>query len=124
MTAGAILFTWGTPIAGRESQALTLFQESVAYGQRLFFFEDTTATGVYTVTTGDQAKMKGLQLFEGDIEALQEIWFEKEYKRLVVCAEAVVQSFTINMAVGGEPAALAGPFGVYHEVLSELGFLS
>ena len=124
MTAGAIVFTWGTPIAGRESQALALFQESVAYGQRLIEEGRLSDQRVYTVTTGDQAKMKGIQLFEGDLGALQEIWFEKEYKRLVVCAEAVVQSFTSYMAVGGEPAALAGPLGVYREVLSELGFLS
>ncbi len=124
MATGAIVFTWGTPIAGRESQALALFQESVAYGQRLIDEGRINGQRGYTVTTGDQAKMKGFQLFEGDIEVLQQIWFEKEYKRLVVCAEAVVQSFTIYMAVGGEPAALAGPLGVYSEVLSELGFLS
>ncbi len=124
MATGAIVFTWGTPIPGREPQALALFQECVAYGQRLIDEGRINDQRGYTVTTGDQAKMKGFQLFEGDVEALQEIWFEKEYKRLVVCAEAVVQSFTIHMAVGGEPAALAGPLSLYGEVLSELGFLS
>ena len=124
MATGAIVFSWGTPIAGRESEALALLQQSIAYGQRLVDEGRTSGQRIYTVTTGNQATMKGVQLIEGEIETLQEIWFEKEYKHLVVAAEAVVQSFTINLAVGGEPRALAGPLGVYTEVLSELGFLS
>lgn len=124
MANGAITFTWGTPVAGREAQALDVLTRSTQYWSQLRQRGRIRAHRVFTITTGDQARLKGLQLVEGDVEELQRIWFEPEYKEILVAAEAVVHSFSVNLAVGGEAEDLEGPVGVYRGALSDQGLLT
>jgi len=124
MISGAIVTSWGTPIAGREAQALAVLHRSNQYWQRLE--EDGRIAGqrLYTFLTGDQSSLRCLQIVEGDVDALHAITWEKDYKRIVAGALAVVHGFQVLTAVGGEPAFMAGPLELYADVMAELGFLS
>jgi hypothetical protein len=57
---------------------------------------------------------------EGEIEALNRVFWSKEYKRLHVQAEAALRGFRATLGVGGEPEAIQGPAALFQEAVAEL----
>jgi hypothetical protein len=102
---------------------LTILQQSDGFWQRLYDEGRISGRKFYILTTGNQTSLRCMQLIEGEADDLEQISWEKEYKRIVAGALAVVNDFSVLTAVGGEPSVVAGPLELYGEVMSELGYL-
>jgi hypothetical protein len=104
---GALVITWGAPVAGREMQALrhleTTLQDfaSRVRGGRLEnprFFIDTM---------GNASESMGMILVEGEIEELFGLLFDSNFQSRIAQAAHMAQNFTTRYYVAGAMAERA-----------------
>lgn len=118
MAGEALFIGWGAPARGREKQALQVFQESIEFWGRLQQDGRIERFDVVQLSPhgGDLA---GFALLYGDPHALAEIRFGEDFERLIVRAQAIVESLGIVPAYTGE--ALGRQVALYQAAADEFG---
>jgi hypothetical protein len=116
--ADAVLFIgWGPVVPGREQTSIQVFQEGVAYWQRLQ--EQGAIERFETVALephgGDLA---GFALLHGHREQLEQLRYSDEFQRLNTRAALVVQHLGVVAGFSGE--ALNRQFASFQEHAAEL----
>ncbi len=116
--ADAVLFIgWGAVIPGRERQSFQVFNEAVAYWQRL---QQQGAIESFEVIAlefhgGDLA---GFALLRGEREPLEQVRYSDEFERIKARGALVVQNFGVVAGFSGE--ALNRQFASFQEQASDL----
>ena len=111
MADAALFIVWGNPVRGRETKALEVFGESIAYWQGL-----QEAGAIESVQTfllephgGD---LTGFALLGGDAAKLAEVRSGEEFQRLVTRAGLIVENLGVVTAMtGGGLDAQMGMYG-------------
>jgi len=118
---GALMFTWGSQVRGREMTAIEVFGETLAYYDGLLKQNRISGIRTYLANTGDLSSLAGVLIIEGELDQLQAILLEPETGRFVMKAEPVVDHFTIQIMTGGSPEDLQETIGAYVDVIGSLG---
>lgn len=116
---GAIVFSWGAPVRGREAAGMHVFGEALEYyeemskeghiiGHREYF--DTAGTG-------------GMMIIEGLLPELYQLMQRDDYIRLQNKASSIVEDFRSKLCAGGSDGTIQEMMGMYTETLSELGYM-
>lgn len=118
MANAAIFIGWGAAIAGRETQALQLFQEGVQYWTRLQEQGEIESFEPVALEPhgGD---LGGFCLIKGDRDALSKLRYSPEWQRLNARAQTILQGLGVVDAHVGE--GLQRLFGDYQQAVTELG---
>ncbi len=119
MAKGALVFTWGSDVRGRETKATEVLGEVLTYCDGLTEQGRVEGVRTYFAYTGDLPG--GLMIIEGELSQLQAIQLEQEYQRVTFMAENVVEHLRIQVMAGGTPEDLQEPVTLYTEVLDALG---
>ena len=116
--ADAVLFIgWGAVIPGREQKSFQVFNEAIAYWQRL---QQEGVIESFEVVTleyhgGDLA---GFGVLRGEREKLEQVRYSDEFLRINARAALVVQNFGVVAGFSGE--ALNREFARFQEQASDL----
>ena len=114
---GAIFFSWGAPVRGREAQGLAVFGEALQYyeelakegriiGHREYFFADREG---------------GCLVIEGLLPELYQLIQENRFIKLQMKAQSIMQDLTMEVATGGTDQTVNEGMTLYTETLAELG---
>ena len=118
MADDALFFGWGEVVRGRETKAVEVFNESVAYYGQLQ--QDGKIEGFEAYFLGPHGgDLGGFILLHGEREALQEIERSEEFERLQTRVTMIVDGSGTVPAVTGE--ALARAMGHFEEAAKDLG---
>ena len=117
----ALILSHGTPQPGREREALQLQGRFLAHVRALRDSQRVHDARAYILITGATHSRKGMLVIEGTREAVDEIFWSKEWKALVAQASALTHDVQLDLAVGGVPESLAGPSHIYAEAIQALG---
>ncbi len=117
MANAAIFIGWGTPIAGRERQALQVFNEIMQYYTRLQQQGEIESFEPVALEAhgGD---LGGFCLLRGERERLSRLRASEEFQRFNNRGLLVVQNFGVVDAYIGD--ALMQLFAGYQEQLADL----
>jgi hypothetical protein len=100
--ADSILFLgWGSPVRGRERQALTVFQESVEYWGRLQG-EGAIESMQVALLAPHGGDLNGFAILQGEAEKLDEVRRSDDFQRLVTRANLIVESLGVVPGVTGD----------------------
>ena len=116
--ADAVLFIgWGAVVPGREQKALQVFNEGVAYWQRL---QEQGAIESFEAVTLEPhgGELVGFVLIRGEREKLEQVRYSDEFLRLNARAGLVVTNFGVVAGFSGE--ALTRQFTTFQEQAAEL----
>jgi hypothetical protein len=119
-TKFSIVLTHGHPHPGCERAALALQGRFFAHVRELRAAGRVDDARAYIFVTGSKSGRLGLLVVEGAREALDAVFWSKEWKTLVAQTEALTRDVHVDFAVGGAPESLAGPAGVYAAAVEEL----
>ena len=117
MADAALFVGFGTPVPGRERQALGVFNEAVAYYTRLQQQGEIESFEPVLLQPhgGD---LGGFLLLRGEADTLHRVRHSEEFERLTTRAGLVVQNFgVVGAAIG---AGLAGQFALFEAQLTDL----
>ena len=114
---GAIFFSWGAPVRGREAQGLAVFGEALQYyeelakegriiGHREYFFANREG---------------GSLVIEGLLPELYQLMQENRFIKLQMKAQSIMQGLTMEVAMGGTDQTVNEGMTLYTETLGELG---
>jgi hypothetical protein len=118
MADDALFFGWGEVVRGRETKAVEVFNEAVAYYGQLQ--QDGKLEGFEAYFLGPHGgDLGGFFLLHGEREALHEIERSEEFERLQTRVTMIVDGSGAVPAVTGE--ALARQMGHFEEAAKELG---
>lgn len=118
MANAAIFIGWGPAIAGREQQALQVFQEGVQYWTRLQQ-EGEIESFEPVALEPHGGDLYGCCIIKGDREKLGRLRYTAEWQRLNARGGTVVQGLGIVDAHIGE--GLQGLFGEFQQAAADLG---
>ena len=117
MVAGMLFIGWGEVIAGREQQALQVFNETQQYYGRLQ--QQGTITGFEPVLLEPHGgDLGGFILLRGERDQLSQLRTDDEFIRMLTRAQLVVQKVGVVAAYGGDE--LGRLMGEYQEQVSQL----
>jgi hypothetical protein len=117
MAKGVLFIGWGPAVRGRERQAVKVFQEALAYHQRLQQSGriDSFEPIALEPHGGD---LEGFLLVKGDADKLAQLRIDQEFVSLNTRAQLVVENFGV---VGGfYGAELQALFADFDAAASEL----
>jgi hypothetical protein len=116
--AGEALFIgWGQVVRGREQQAFDVFNESVAYWNKLK--EDGTIDDFEVVLLAPHGgDLGGFALVKGDPEKLAALRYDEEFERQNTRADFIIEGLGIVDAYTGE--ALGRAMGLFQQQIGEL----
>jgi len=99
--ANALIIGWNKPVAGREKQAMELFQSSLAYWgkKQEAGLIDSFEPVISQAHGGD---MNGFFLIKGDPAKLDAITHEKDYVQLVMQLGLAIEGFGAVRAYHGD----------------------
>jgi len=117
---GAVVFRWGSNVAGREATGLEAFGTAIERFEALAKQNRIHSHREYIALTG---QLGGFMIVEGDVEELQKIMIEPETLALNSKAEAIVHDFSITLYGGGSDATVQELMGTFAGALSELGYM-
>lgn len=118
MPGDALFLGWGPVVRGRETKALEVFQETVAYydslrqAGKIESFEPM-------LLAPHGGELAGFILLRGDRASLDEVRSSEEFQRLTARASAIVDDLGVIDAYGDE--ALAKQMATFRAVSEELG---
>jgi hypothetical protein len=116
MADRVLMFSWGTPVRGREERALEVFNESVGlYGQmqqegRIEAFDITLLE-----PNGD---MNGYALLHGSEDQLNAVRSADDFQRMIVDAELIVDD--VRLLGGTTGAGVGEQIGMYQEAVAKV----
>ena len=114
---GAIFFSWGPPVRGREMQGLEVFGEALQYYEELAKEGRIIGHREYFFANRDG----GCMILEGLLTDLHQLTQEDRFLKLQLKAGAIVEDFTMDMAMGGTDQTVNEGMTLYTEALGELG---
>lgn len=114
---GAIVFRWGAPVRGRETQGLAVFGEALGYYEELAKEGRIIGHREY-FNTGNEG---GFMIVEGLLPELHQLMQEDEFAKLQAKASNIVEDFTTELCMGGTDQTVQEGMQMYTEVLEELG---
>ena len=113
MAGDALFLGWGQVVRGREQMALEVFQETIAYYNKLQ--EDGQIESFDTTLLAPHGgDLAGFVLMHGEQASLDAIRSSPEFLRIVTRAGAVVDNVGVVTAYTGE--ALGQLMGIFGEV--------
>ena len=118
MAGEGLFIGWGPVVRGRETQALEVFQESIAYYGKLQEAGTIDGFDVYLLAPhgGD---LGGFVVLRADPQALGQIRFSDEFERLLVRASSIIDNLGVVIAYGGD--ALAKQMELFRQAADEFG---
>lgn len=120
---GALVFTWGQAVRGREAKALEVFGTALGYWDSHAKAGRIDGYRVYFATTGSVSDVAGMLVVEGDGAQLHAIREEPEYRREMARAATIVENFTIREFAGGSADDVREPIDMFVGAIGELGYL-
>lgn len=114
---GAIVFSWGAPVRGRELKGLEVFGEALQYYEELGKEGRVIAHREYFATGGEG----GMMIVEGLLPELYQLVQEDEFLRLQTKAGSIVQDFRTQLVAGGSDHTVQELMTMYTETLADLG---
>ena len=101
MPGAALFIGWGPGVPGREQKALQVFNEGVAYWQRL---QQQGEIDSFEVVMLEQhgGDLAGFALLHGDREKLERVRYSEEFLRLNARAGLVVENLGVVAGFTGE----------------------
>ena len=115
-----LIVTHGSPKPGCEQAALQVQTRLIAHLEELRAAGRIDDAHAYSVLTGNRATRMGMAIVEGNREAINDLFWSKEWKTLMAQAGSLADHVQTEFGVGGEPASLAGPASGYFEAISAL----
>jgi hypothetical protein len=117
MADAALFIGFGLPVRGRETAALEVFGESLAYYEGLQ--GAGTIESVQTVILEPHGgDLGGFVLLGGDAEKLDEVRRSDEFQRLLIRAGLIVEN--LGVITGSTGDAIAAQMGVFAEETAAL----
>jgi hypothetical protein len=120
---GAIVFSWGGVVAGREAKSLEVFGKVLAYMEELHKSGRIHGHREYFSVTGNQSKWAGMMIVDGDFEELLKLPLDDDYRKILIESSAIVENFTQEFCVGGSDSAIQESIGNFTEAIGGLGYM-
>lgn len=120
---GAIVFTWGGAVRGREAKGLETFSKAVEQFEGLAKQGRIHAHKEYFAVTGNAGRVAGFMIIEGDLDELLKLQSEPEQVQLQTRAQAIVENFNVQIFAGGSDRAVQERMTTYMETLQGIGVL-
>lgn len=114
---GAIVFRWGAPVRGRETQGLAVFGEALGYYEELAKEGRIIGHREYF----NSGANGGFMIVEGLLPELHQLMQEDDFIRLQQKAASIVEDFTTDVCTGGTDQSVQEGMQLYTEALEELG---
>ena len=117
MANGAVIFTWGAPVRGREMKGLEVF------GKALVFWDEKAKEGrihghhEYFALTGNATKRVGTMVVEGELGELLRIQTEDDSLRLQAEASQICENFCVEICEANSEDSI----NRYVQTLQEMG---
>jgi hypothetical protein len=117
MTGDALFLGWGPVVRGREVKAVEVFQETLAFYNKLQ--EEGRIDSFEPVLLAPHGgELGGFILLRGSRESLDEVRSSDEFQRFVTRANAIVDDIGVIDAYAGE--ALGRQMATFREVSEEM----
>jgi len=107
MADASLHLTWGTPVVGRETQGLMVFQEALAFWGKHKEAGNIESLRVGLAREGAFTQVSGYMLVEGSAAKLSTITDSDDYKRLIVKAMHIVENIHITACEADTAVPLA-----------------
>ncbi len=117
MAEAALCTVWGTPVPGREKQALGVYNDVVQYWARLQ--EEGKIERFDVVVLAPVGDVTGFLLVRGGAEQIDSIRRTKEYQQLLQRVQLIVSEVRVADAFVDE--GLAQIMSQYQEVVEQAG---
>lgn len=118
---GAILYTWGVAVRGREKQSLEVFAQAMAHTDAQIKKGAYESSAVFFVNSGDSSELAGIQLITGDIEKLRTARSEEATLMLELLAGQIVEHFSVLELLGGDDETMEKLISMVVATHAELG---
>jgi hypothetical protein len=116
MADRVLLFTWGTPVRGREERALEVFNESVGMYGRL---QQEGRIESFDITLLEpNGYMNGYAQLHGSEDQINALHASEDFQRLIVDAELIVDDVRLIDGVTG--AGIAEQIGIYQDAVAKV----
>lgn len=116
MAQGALVFRWGASVRGREHTALRIFGETAAFFDDLQSNHRIAAHQPYVSMNRDG----GMWVLQGDTQQLAALREHADWQRMVLRVRQVVESYALEMYLGGTVLDLEDPMLIAAEVVDEM----
>jgi hypothetical protein len=116
----SLILTHGQPHPGREHAAVQLQARFLTHVRELRAAGRVDDARAYILTTGATAERKGVLVVEGARDAIEGLFWSKEWKTLVAQASALAANVQLDFAVGGDLESLSGPASLYAAAIHAL----
>ncbi|MET1001461.1 MAG: hypothetical protein ABWZ15_06595 [Acidimicrobiia bacterium] len=113
---GALVFSWSTPVRGREMKALEVLGSSVEYFERLRTDGRVDDCRVYTSAAANE----GMLVVDGDFESLNSLYLDEDVHRIIAKSNLVGDDFRVRLMAGGHPEDAKHPAMLFAQMLGEL----
>lgn len=120
---GAIIYSWGGPVRGREAQGLEVFGHAVGHFEQLAKQGRIHGHKEYFAVTGNSGRVSGFMMIEGELVELAKLQMEDEQLELMTRAQAITENFTVQLYAGGSDRAVQDRMSTYTQTLQELNLL-
>ena len=116
MADRVLLFSWGTPVRGREERALEVFNESVGlYGQ----MQQDGRIEKFDVTLFEpNGLMQGCVQMHGSQSQLDAVRESEDFQRLIADAQMIVDD--IRLVGGVTNAGVADQIGIFQDAIAKV----
>lgn len=118
---GAMVITWGSAVPGREAKGLEVFGKALAYFEGLAKQGRVHGHKEFIALTGNQSRVGGCMIVEGQVEELLKIQTEEATLRLLQEAELIANNFSIQLFRGGSDQSIQQAVTQYMETLRDFG---
>jgi len=116
----ALILPYGDARQGCEAAALDVQRRLLGFLTQLERKKAIVQVRAYIHLTGDRMLRSGMIIVEAERQAIQDIFWNTTWKTQTAQARSLLNHVTLELAVGGEPASLAGPASVYEGAVGEL----
>jgi hypothetical protein len=120
---GAVVASWGNSVRGREAKSLEVFGKALAHFEALAKQGRIHAHKEYIALTGNASRLAGFQIVEGELEELQKILVEDEFRTLQIQASEICENFTVTLYAGGSDRTVQQEITRYVETVTDLGYM-
>jgi hypothetical protein len=120
---GAIIYTWGSAVRGREKEALDVFSQAMAHTEEQQKKGIVESSSVYFAQSGNLSAFSGIQVVTGEAAALRASRLEADSIKLELLASAIVENFTVIECLGGDDATIQALIGFSLEAEQQLGLV-
>jgi hypothetical protein len=96
MGDAAIVYEWGSAIAGREAMSLQVFDAVLRFYGRLKEAGEIEDFRVYLPSFGNRTERVGMMVVDGSAEQMGKLLQNEELQGLTIKAEQVAPNFTIS----------------------------